>query len=214
VQFLGVTPVCYHRGGIFLFAVPIAIAQMALRPAFPEYTSWADFAFWLICFLIGYIIPSDDRFTQAIKENGWISLTIAIVAFMFIGYLWSKPGYAEDLVFHPEYIPFHLGYQVLSSLNTWCWIVFLFSVSSKFLNFNNKILTYSNEAVLPFYILHQTIILSIGYFVIQWNLNIMFKYLIISTSSFIVIMVMYELIIKRLKIIRFLFGMRQETVQG
>lgn len=199
---------CYHRGGIFLFAVPIAIAQMAIRPAFPEYTSFADFAFWLICFLIGYIIPSEDRFTQAIKKNGWISLTIGAVTFMLMGYLWSKPGYAEELVFHPAYIADHLGYQALSSLNAWCWIVFLFSISTKFLNFSNKILIYSNEAVLPFYILHQTIILSVGYFVTKWNLNIMLKYLIISTSSFILIMVIYELIIKRLNIIRFLFGMK------
>jgi hypothetical protein len=83
-------------------------------------------------------------------------------------------------------------------------------MSTKFLNFNNKILSYCNEAVLPFYILHQTIILTVGFFVIQWRLNIMLKYLVISTSSFALIMVIYELLIRRFNIIRFLFGMKTQ----
>jgi glucan biosynthesis protein C len=206
---------CDHRGGIFLLVVPIAVVQIALRAAFPNYLSWADFAYWLICFLIGYVLPADDRFTQAIKRNSWISLIMGVVAFMLMAYLLSKPGYFNTLLIHPSYTVGYLGYQVLCSLNTWCWIVFVFSIGTKFLNFNNKILSYCNEAVLPFYILHQTIILTIGFFIIQWNLNIMLKYLIISTSSFALIMVIYELLIRRFNITRFLFGMKaQEQLQG
>ena len=202
---------CYHRGGIFLFAVPIALVQIALRAAFPNYLSWADFAYWLILFLIGYILPADDRFTQAIKRNSMSSLIMGVVAFMLIGYLLSKPEYHDVLMVHPSYTVGYLGFQALSSLSTWCWIVFVFSIGTKFLNFNNKTLSYCNEAVLPFYILHQTIILTIGFFIIKWNLNVMLKYLIISTSSFALIMIIYELLIRRFKIIRFLFGMKTEV---
>ena len=77
-----------------------------------------------------------------------------------------------------------------------------------YLNFSNKALSYCSEAVLPFYILHQTIILLIGSFIVQWGLGIMLKYLIISTSSLVVIMAIYELFIKRLNALRFLFGMK------
>jgi len=34
------------------------------------------------------------------------------------------------------------------------------------------------------------------------------KYFIIATSSFIVIMAIYELLVRRINILRFLFGMR------
>jgi len=68
-------------------------------------------------------------------------------------------------------------------------------------------LKYTNEAVLPFYILHQTVLLIIGYFIVQWAVPDLAKWAIIFTSSFIVIMATYE-IVRRVNILRFLFGMR------
>jgi glucan biosynthesis protein C len=73
---------------------------------------------------------------------------------------------------------------------------------------NNRFLAYANEAVLPFYILHQTVIITIGYYVVQWNIDIALKYLIIASTSFIVIMAVYELLVRRFNVLRFLFGMK------
>jgi hypothetical protein len=199
---------CHRRGGIYLFAIPVAVVQMALRATFPNYLWWADFAYWLIFFLIGYILPADERFTQTIKHNSWVSLVIGVVAMMLIFHLLIKPEYFEAWERHPSYTAGYLGYQALRSLNTWCWIVFVLAMGTKFLNFSNKIQAYCNEAVLPFYILHQTMILLIGFFVVQWRLGIMLKYLIISTTSMVLILVIYERLIRRFKVIRFLFGMK------
>jgi hypothetical protein len=181
---------------------------MALRAAFPQYLGWADFAHWLIFFLIGYILPANERFTQTIKQNGWVSLVIAVLATELLFYLVFRRGYFEAWEKHPSYTAGYLGYQALRSVNTWCWIAFLLAMGTRFLNFNNKVLAYCNEAVLPFYILHQTMILVIGFFVIQWRLGIMLKYLIISSTSLVLIMAIYELFIKRFNVIRFLFGMK------
>jgi hypothetical protein len=81
------------------------------------------------------------------------------------------------------------------------------------LNFNNKLLAYGNEALLPFYILHQTVILAVGWFIIPLDLSILLKLLIISTTSFVIIMALYELLIKRFNVLRFLFGMRLKKKQ-
>jgi peptidoglycan/LPS O-acetylase OafA/YrhL len=62
--------------------------------------------------------------------------------------------------------------------------------------------------VLPFYILHQPVILSAGYFVVQWNLPAATKYFIIVFISFAVIMAIYELMVRRINVLRFLFGMK------
>jgi glucan biosynthesis protein C len=67
---------------------------------------------------------------------------------------------------------------------------------------------YCNEAVLPFYILHQTLILFIGSYIVKWNIGIAPKYLIISVTSFVLIMAIYELLIRRFNWVRFLFGMK------
>jgi len=96
----------------------------------------------------------------------------------------------------------------------WTLVVFILSLGIKYLNFSNKIVNYGNEAVLPFYILHQTIILSVGWFVIPWNIGVLPKYLIISGVSFVLIMALYELLIKRINIVRFFFGMRLKKKPG
>jgi glucan biosynthesis protein C len=63
--------------------------------------------------------------------------------------------------------------------------------------------------VLPFYILHQTVIVILGFLIAGWDASVIVKYLIISTASFAVIVVLYERLIKRVQVLRFLFGMKQ-----
>jgi len=35
------------------------------------------------------------------------------------------------------------------SIASWSWVVFILSLGARYLNFNNKVLAYGNEAVLP-----------------------------------------------------------------
>ena len=86
--------------------------------------------------------------------------------------------------------------------------MFILSLAAKYLNFNHRVLTYGNEAVLPFYIFHQTIILCVGFFVIRWNIGIGPKYIIIALVSFALIMTLYDLFVRRFNVMRFFFGMR------
>jgi hypothetical protein len=86
-------------------------------------------------------------------------------------------------------------------------------MGATYLNFNKNVLAYGNEAVLPFYILHQTIILCVGWFVIRWNIGILPKYLIIVVASFALIMAVYEGLVIRFNPMRFLFGMRPKKKQ-
>jgi hypothetical protein len=99
-------------------------------------------------------------------------------------------------------------YQILWSLSSWSAVVFLLSLGARYLTANHPVLAYSNEAVLPFYLLHQTVILVVGSFVIGWNLGILVKLLIVILLSFPLILALYELLIRRFNPVRFLFGMR------
>ena len=101
-----------------------------------------------------------------------------------------------------------VGISVLRGLRAWCWIIAILGFGSRFLNFDNRFLGYATEAVLPFYILHQTVILIIGFFVVQWSMGIAPKYFIIASTSFVAIMAIYELLVRRINVLRFLFGMR------
>jgi hypothetical protein len=65
--------------------------------------------------------------------------------------------------------PFSLQYvlfNIIWSITSWSSVVFMLSLGTKYMQSNNRILAYGNEAVLPFYIFHQTIILCVGWFVL------------------------------------------------
>ena len=65
---------------------------------------------------------------------------------------------------------------------------------------------YANEAALPFYILHQTVIVGLGYFVVQWGIPDLLKWMIILTASFAISIGLYEFAVRRYNPMRFLLG--------
>jgi hypothetical protein len=124
-----------------------------------------------------------------------------IVTLVFV--LGYKPG--------PGQAPFGLEFvlfQVIWSIASWGSVVFLLGLGARHLNFKSRVLTYGNEAVLPFYLFHQTIILVVGFFVIRLPMGILPKFLIVVALSFAAIMALYELGVRRIGVMRFLFGMR------
>jgi hypothetical protein len=74
--------------------------------------------------------------------------------------------------------------------------------------FNNKFLAYATQAVLPFYILHQTIIVTIAFYFIGLYIPVGIKYLVIASTSMLTILILYEAFIRRVNLMRFLFGLK------
>lgn len=198
---------CDKKGIIFLFAVPILISNLILRVSFPNYSDWGDFAYWFIYFIYGYVLFSNAKFRQAINRHGISALVVAAVCLLLIA-MFLLLGYSVKWLEYPNYSVQSIIFMVIYTLLTWSWIVFMLSLGSKRFNFNNKFLKYSSEAVLPFYLLHQTIILLIGFYVVQWDIAIIPKFLVIASTSLIATIGIYELLVRRVNFIRILFGMK------
>lgn len=94
------------------------------------------------------------------------------------------------------------------------WLILIVNLGERSLNRTNKFLVYASDAVLPFYILHQAVIICLGFYIVRWELPVALKYLIISTSSFVMMMAIYGLLVRRIDVLRFLFGMRGRKKPG
>jgi hypothetical protein len=101
--------------------------------------------------------------------------------------------------------------ELIRSLFVLASVLALLSVGKKFLNFRNRFLDYANEAVLPFYSIHQAIIVMVAFYVIQRQDSILVKYVMIGVSSFVVTILLFEVFIRRLNPARALFGLRQRA---
>jgi glucans biosynthesis protein C len=192
---------------ILLLILPLALADIFAYPG----TFWGsrDFGGWslvdhLLFFISGYVIFAIPNLDNLLRKLGWYvtaGLLLAAAAFIpMIGTLvdwksnYGTAGYAAA--------------QFISAVLSWCLLLCIINLGRQFLNFKNRFLYYASQAVLPFYILHQTVIIVVGYYVVQLDWVPALKYLAIVVISFGLIMVVYELLVRRIKVLRFLFGMR------
>lgn len=202
--------ICEKRGGILVLGIPLAVTEAVLRPNWPGfqnlYDDWANFLFYLIYFIYGFFLCSNQGFNRAIEKNGRLALALGI---------WLMAAYL-GLVFTDNappkgYSPAFMSLMAARGFTSWCWVVAILALGRRYLDFSNSILAYSNQAVLPFYVLHQTVIVVIGYYMVTWNMGVGGKFLLISAASLLACVAIYDLCIKRVNIIRALFGMRPKS---
>jgi hypothetical protein len=186
---------------IYLFFIPIMLMEfiVGLSPdtiGMRSFGGWSPFTY-LVIFFLGYLLATDDHYRPAIERLRFFSLTLSLLL-LAIGYSLEM---ADISIYSYSLAPFR-------GLNTWAWLLTFLGFASRHLNFSNGFLKYANEAVLPFYILHQTVIVGIGFFIRNWQLAVFPKYLFLASVSFIIIMVLYEFMVKRVAFLRLLFGMK------
>jgi glucan biosynthesis protein C len=189
---------------IYLLAIPLNLVEMftsdtpvqSLRPG-----GW-NFALYLCFFISGFVLISSERLLSRIQTMRWYSLGASLV--LTAGYIFlvinapnpSLSGLSESLD------------NPILNFASWAWIFTFLGFGMQRLNYTSPVLQYANEAVLPFYILHQTVLLCVGFFILQWALPDLLQWVLIVVISFTIIMGIYEYLIRRFNLIRFLFGMK------
>jgi hypothetical protein len=78
----------------------------------------------------------------------------------------------------------------------------------------DRAIRYANQAVLPVYVLHQTVIVVIGFYVVQWDVPTLAKYLVISFTALLATLVLYDVGVRRTAVTRVLFGMKRASRQA
>lgn len=196
---------CTKTGAIFLFGIPLFLVE-ALVNLQPEGVGVRAFGGWsplsyLVFFVTGYLLASDPRYREAMERSRFAALALGLLttSLMFLFPVNTAP--LGELA--------SFGLTVFCrAFNSWFWLAAVLGFGSRYFNFSNNALKYAREAVLPFYILHQTVIVIIGFYIADWQIRVMLKYLTLSVLSFIVIIAVYGLLISRFGVLRFLFGMK------
>jgi glucan biosynthesis protein C len=195
-----------HRGGLLIFALPPLLFQVILRPFFPGSQNWADFFYDLFFFLSGYLIFANEGFVQAIRRDRWLALGVGSAALLGLMATLAL-GQAEALFSIPE-TPSYRLFWGLASVDAWCWSIFMLSIGMRFLDFSNQWTRYGQEAIVPFYLFHQPVIVAVAFFVVQWQAGVAVKMLAVVIISFAITAAIYELIVRRLQPLRAIFGMK------
>jgi hypothetical protein len=192
-------------GAALLFALPVILLRVLVNPdSFWGGDGWGGGTILthLCFFLSGFVIVSHAGLQNSIQRLRWVCLvsTVVLLTILFPLYM---------IIGDPTYgtVQYVLLLS-LFSLWSWCWVLMILGFGVKHLNFSTPVLQHANEAVLPFYILHQPVLLCVGYFVVQWAIPDLLKWAIIMPTSFVIIVTLYEFVVRRFNVMRVLFGMK------
>jgi hypothetical protein len=160
-------------------AILFILLRLTLRPAFPPtlniLTDWYSHSIYLMSFLLGVVMAMRSEYWEAVVDARKPALILALGCAVFLTMLF--PGLPAG---EPDMWQAFAG-RVLAGTFQWCAIVAILGYAKVWLNSENAVVRYLNRAVLTYYVLHQTVMLVIAYWLREFGL--------MSASSFIPIVV-------------------------
>jgi hypothetical protein len=224
---------CARPWAIFLLGLPVAVIEAALGTE--ESGGWNRYAF--IPFLLyGFLLAADPRFGEAIRRHARAALLVgvpAMVMLLGLGFYVSEVAGQDPAV---AYDGWSVLWRFVKGIGAWAWIITIMGAAMSVVRrrarqptpaaprqprpadpadgtprLRDRAIRYANLAVLPVYVLHQTVIVMIGFYVVQWDLPTLAKYLVISFTALVATVVLYDVGVRRTAVTRVLFGMKRAS---
>lgn len=197
-------------GGALWLVGALLINDVALGGLFPREThgltdDWAYFMKNLLLFWAGYLLISRQLFWQILADQRRYFLVATLICTALL--------YGSRAIFSEEAIDQNALSGTLYSFNSLCltWFSVLMTIGYgyTYLNKNHRWLPQLNAAVYPFYIVHQTVIVLIGYYVLtRTTLGVYSGFLVVSFASLAVCTATYLLLIRPFRLTRLFFGVK------
>jgi len=191
---------------IVLPTLPLMVYAWTLFPVFGGInhaliTDWYAHAMFFTFFAYGYLLATDVGIWSEIRRLRWWTLALAIVAYAMLRIPTAEiPSFLVPIAPHLE-VP-------LIMLNRWVWILAVLGWSYALLNKPYRWLAYANEAVYPWYVLHQTITVWIGFQLTRFSLGPVLEPVLVIGVTIGGCLVLHEFVIRRSRWLRPLFGLK------
>lgn len=182
-------------------------SELLLRPHFPDNShalvdDWAAMSFYVIFFLSGFVLLSNKNIIESIRKQRKLYLAEAAIATVV---MFSSPElFAKGLALD-------LAWGLSSIFLAWSCGLAAIGYARQYLNRDSKFRKLANEAIYPFYLLHQPVILILGFFLIRVQMPDVIRLLILTASSFVISCVLYWYLVRPFNMTRVIFGMKPLT---
>lgn len=185
-------------------AFPFVIYTVVLAPFFPRVnTLWGDWnhiAHTLTYFVFGFAAAKNEDFWVLVDK--WLGA--AVVLSLVLGGLLLAAWLHEFEVADDPFL--YDAMRLTKVFYAWSMVVMLLGVARKFANRPSSVLAYLTAAVFPYYILHQTITVMVGYWFTMHDVPLAVEASVIIGATIGGCAVGYE-IIRRCGPARILFGL-------
>ena len=191
-------------------ALPLLAYTLALQTRFPDegdfIHDWYRNAVYFTVFLYGYLIARDSGFWAELVRLRWTSLIAALA--LATAYLGLVATLADDLPYWQQVLVW-----TLRNLYAWSALLAILGWTSAHLNRPFRWLGWANEAVYPWYMLHQSLIVLIAYWLVSLKLGPVVEPLIVLAGTIAGCWILFA-VIRRVRWLRPLFGLKAIVPTG
>ena len=212
-----------RHGAVVVFGA--AVPMMGVEAMFgPDVNTggWERLAY-VFPFLYGFLIASDPRLEAALRRSRRPALAVACAATGALA-AWAGALGGSGSGLSTGVSP---GWGALQGLAGWAWIAAIMGFAGSLAARRGsqppvtpgrpaavpgprwrRAARYANESVLPFYLLHEPVIVAIAWLIVRWHAPIPGKYAALVILSFAATFGLYETLVRRSRVTRLLFGMK------
>jgi glucan biosynthesis protein C len=194
--------------------VCLALVWVSLRGHFPVthalLDDWYSHGKYFSVFLAGVCLALLPDLWDRLLEKRRVFAVLAI-----LGYCWitlDRHGLLDVGESLDQLLVIKLIHGLLLSTNHWAWILALVGYAGRYLQFTNRFISYANQAILPWYILHQTLIVVFAVQLKSFLLPVALESMLLIISTVVGCLLGYE-IVKRVTLLRWLFGLKVTKIK-
>ncbi len=148
----------------------------------------------------GYLLGTDSGMWAELARLRRITLPLALVCFAL--YLLGIKGLPDDAP-----APLWMAVRTLHYLYLWCAIASVLGWGHAYLNQPFRWLPYAREAVYPWYVLHQSLLLLFAWWLMPLGLGPVLEPTLIVLATVGACALLHEGVIRRVRWLRPLFGL-------
>ncbi|AUP80869.1 acyltransferase [Flavivirga eckloniae] len=198
---------------ILIAILPCTFLSFYYKTTYDLINDWGRHSFFIFFIIAGLLLFRFQQIMTIIETKRHLFLSFAFLSILIINILrwnsWEPFDVWDNWIEKPQTYLF-IG---IINFNSWMWVFTFLGYGKKYLNKSSKLLNYMNTAVYPFYILHQTVIVIVGFYVVRTKDNISLKLLFLLIICFAITFLVYHLFIRPNNTIRFLFGMKRKNIK-
>jgi glucan biosynthesis protein C len=209
-------------GALSLLALPLVAMEVALGSEV-GHGGWNHGSYALFL-AYGFVVAADPSIGEAIQRQWLPAAALAVLGFVAAGAAYAAADPRGDPFTDMD--PFSMAFRLLKSVDGWAWVAAIVGLARSRIACRRRspaqtaadqrgrpsvmarLGAYANQAVLPFYVLHETVIVVVAYFMLTWHIGPAIQYWLIALTSLAATVLLYDLGVRRTTVTRFLFGLK------
>ncbi|MEX2283411.1 MAG: acyltransferase [Gemmatimonadota bacterium] len=192
----------------------LIVAQIALRDRFPQNNAlagdWANHAQLLPAFVLGFLLTGNQRFEHALVRYRWHALVMGTLASAVLAVL-AWQGRLDERLESLDYRA-RIAVWAIYTIGAWTWLCAISAYARLHIRAESSLVRYARNAAFPVYLVHQTVIVLIGWWVVRLVLPVSAKFLLLTFLSFVASILAYETL-RHTVVGRLLLGLRSRSVR-